>query len=422
MNSLLEIIHITLLSISKALFNFSFILVIWILYILIKKYKNANIYNFDNSKTIIKNLVESILQGIIIGIIGSLIITIIGLPINLTYYIIFLLPLALLLSFINVRYICFSYAASVMGVLSLVFRGQNIFGITLPNININISGLLALVGILHLMESILIYLVGADEPIPIIAKKDDKIVLGHLMQKYWPLPIAMLVLSSGGLANTEAIQMPEWWPLLKDIPHDINTYYYGLMPFVGALGYSSITYSEEPEKRNRKTAIKLMIYSILLIVLAIFSVDSILLQIIGTILMAGIHEGMILYDQYIESKNEPIYTIPDRGVRIMAVIDGGPGDQMGMRVGDIISKINGIDVINTRLYRAILKNSYTFLWIEVIHLDGNVDTYEFKAYPNGITDLNVRLIPENPRIVYRYQSIQRVGLFHIIRGRFRKRN
>lgn len=420
MNSLLEIIHITLLSISRALFNFSFLFVIWILYILIKKYKSVNIYNFDNSKTIINTLVESILQGIIIGIIGSLVIAVIGLPINLTYYLIFLLPLALILSLINIRYLCFSYAASVMGVLSLIFRGQIIFGITLPNININISGLLALVGILHLMEGILIFFVGADDPIPIVAKKDGKIVLGHLMQKYWPLPIAMLVLSKGGISGSEIVQMPDWWPLLKDIPKDVITYFYGLVPFVGALGYSSITYCEEPKKRSKKTAIRLMLYSILLIILSIYSVDNIFLQILGTILMAGIHEGMILYEQYIESKKEPIYTIPKKGVRIMGVAQDGAGSQMGMEIGDIITKINGINVLNTRQYRAILKNSFTFLWIEVLHLNGDMETYEFKAYPDGITDLQVRLMPENPRIIYRHETVQKIGLFHIIKNKLNR--
>lgn len=420
MNALLEIIHITLVSISRALLNFSFVFVIWIIYMLIKKYKNINIYNFDNSKTVINALVESILQGIIIGSIGSLIIAVIGLPMNLTYYLIFLLPLAFGLSLINIRYLCFSYSASVMGVLSMIFRGQQIFGITLPNININISGLLALVGILHLMEAILIYFVGADDAIPIVSKKNDQIILGHLMQKYWPLPIAMLVLSAGNVASSEVVEMPNWWPLLKDIPHGLSTYFYGLMPFVGALGYSSITYSEEPEKRSKKTAVKLMFYSLILIVLAVLSVNYILIQVIGLVLMAGMHEGLILYEQYIENTHAPIYTLPEKGVRIMSVIQDGPADQMGMKLGDIITKVNDIEVLNIRQFRAILKNEYTFLWIEVKHLHGDLETFEFKAYPDGISDLQVRLLPENPRIIYRHQSVQKIGLFHIIRNRMRK--
>lgn len=420
MNALLEIIHITLVSISRALLNIPFVFVVWIIYMLIKKYKRINIYNFDNSKTVVNALVESILQGIIIGSIGSLIIAVIGLPMNLTEYLILLLPLAFGLSLINIRYLCFSYAASVMGILSMIFRGQVIMGITLPNIAINISGLIALVGILHLMEAILIYFVGADDAIPIVSKKDGRIVLGHLMQKYWPLPIAMLVLSAGGVASSEVVQMPNWWPLLEDIPNDLTTYFYGLMPFVGALGYSSITYTEEPKKRCKKTAVKLMVYSILLIIVAILSVDRLLVQIIGVLLMAGMHEGLILYEQYMENKYEPLYTLPDRGVRIMSVIKGGPADQMGMELGDIITKVNDIDVLNVRQFRAIMKNEYTFLWVEVEHIDGTKDTYEFKAYPDGCSNLEVRLLPENPRIVYRHQSVQKIGLFHIIRNRFRK--
>ncbi|MCT4598531.1 MAG: PDZ domain-containing protein [Vallitalea sp.] len=420
MNALLEIIHITLLSISKAILNFSFIIVIWIIYILIKKYKKVNIYNFDNSKTTINTLIESILQGIIIGIIGSLIISIIGLPINLTYYIIFLLPLALLLSLINVRYLCFSYAASVMGVLSLIFRGQTILGISLPNININISGLIALVGILHLMEAILIYFVGADDPIPIIAKKDDQIILGHLMQKYWPIPIAMLVITSGGVSGSEVVEMPTWWPLLKDIPEEVSVYFYGLMPFVGALGYSSISFCQEPEKITKKSALRLMVYSILLIIISIFSVDNILMKIVGTILMAGMHEGMILYEQYSERINEPIYTLPNKGVRIMSIIAHGPGDIMGLKVGDIITKINGIEVISISQYRAIMKNNYTFIWMDIIRLSGQIHTMEYKAYPDGISDLRIRLLPEYPKIVYKYEGVQKIGFFHILKNKFKK--
>lgn len=420
MNALLEIIHITLVSLSRAILNFSFVFVIWIIYMLIKKYKNINIYNFDHSKTVINALVESILQGIIIGSIGSLIIAVIGLPMNLTYYLIFLLPLAFGLALINIRYLCFSYAASVMGVLSMIFRGQQIFGITLPNININISGLLALVGILHLMEAILIYFVGADDAIPIVSKKDDQIMVGHLMQKYWPLPIAMLVLSAGSVASSEVVEMPNWWPLLKDVPSGMSTYFYGLMPFVGALGYSSTTYSEEPKKRCKKTAVKLLFYSLILIVLAILSANYMVLQVIGLILMAGMHEGLILYEQHIENTHAPLYTLPEKGVRIMSVIADGPADQMGMKLGDIITKVNDIEVLNTRQFRAILKNEYTFLWIEVQHINGDMETFEFKAYPDGIRDLQVRLIPENPRIIYRHQSVQKIGLFHIIKNRFRK--
>lgn len=418
MNSLLEIIHITLLTIGKSIFNFSFLFIIWIIYRLINQYKMINIYNYESAKSNTTTLVESILQGIIIGIVGSLVITLIGLPINLTGYILLLLPIALLLSLINVRYLCFSYAASIMGILSLTLNGQQLFGIRLPSIDLNISGLLAIVGVLHLMESILIYLVGADDSIPIVAKKNDEVILGHMMQKFWPIPIAMLILSSGTASGE--IPMPQWWPLLKDIPKGFENYYYVLMPIVGALGYNGMTFSEEPEKRSKKTAIMLFMYSLILIVISIASVDRLIVQIIGTMIMAGMHEGIILYEQYIESVKKPIYTLPEKGARVMSIETDGPGDIMGLKVGDVVTKFNDIEIININHLKSLLLNNYTFIWIEVVGIDNKVRNLEYKAYPNGVSNIKVKFLPENPRIVYKYNNMNKLGLIHIIMNKIKK--
>lgn len=418
MNSLLEIIHITLLTIGKSIFNFSFLFIIWIIYRLINQYKMINIYNYESAKSNTTTLVESILQGIIIGIVGSLVITLIGLPINLTGYILLLLPIALLLSLINVRYLCFSYAASIMGILSLTLNGQQLFGIRLPSIDLNISGLLAIVGVLHLMESILIYLVGADDSIPIVAKKNDEVILGHMMQKFWPIPIAMLILSSGTASGE--IPMPHWWPLLKDIPKGFENYYYVLMPIVGALGYNGMTFSEEPEKRSKKTAIMLFIYSLILIVISIASVDRLIVQIIGTMIMAGMHEGIIKYEQYIESVKKPIYTLPEKGARVMSIETDGPGDIMGLKVGDVVIKLNDIEIININHLKSLLLNNYTFIWLEVVGIDNKVRNLEYKAYPNGVNNIKVKFLPENPRIVYKYNNMNKLGLIHIIMNKIKK--
>lgn len=417
MNMLLEIINVTLVAVAKSVFNFSFLIIVWIVYVLIKKYNNANIYNIENSKSSLVLIIEAALQGTIVGIIGSFIIIFLGLPLNVTIYIIFLLPISLILSLINIRYICFSYSAAIMGLLAILFNGQEFFGMKLPDIDINISGLMALVGVLHLMESLLIYFVGADDCIPIISKKNDQVILGHILQKYWPVPIAILVFASG-TATGNTIQMPNWWPLVKDHAALVEPFYYGLASLVGALGYSSITFTEQPEKRAKKTAVMLFCYSLIIIGIAIIADDNIFMQLFGLVLMASIHEAIILIELHQESHKQPIFTLPKKGIRIMYVIEGSAAHKMGMKRGDIIRKINDMEVVNLKQFKALMRNKFPFLWIETMNLKKEIITYEYKAYPDGLQALGIKAIPERPRILFKQSNLRKVGMIHLIKNKY----
>lgn len=420
MNQLLEIIHITLIAISKSVYNFWFLMVVWIVYFLIKKMYINNIYNIENTKSPISVLVEVVLQGIVVGIIGSLIIILTGLPIQLTIFIVYLLPISFLLSLIQVRYICISYSAAIMGLLSLIFKGQNILGITLPNIAINVTGLIALVGILHLMESILIFLVGADDCMPIVSKKDGQIIQGHILQKYWPIPIAILFVTTGQAAGG-VIQMPDWWPILKVGNPVIQMIYFGLMPFVGVLGYSTVTFSEQPEKRAKKTGVMLFSYSLLILSIAIIAKEQLVLQILGLFLMAALHEAIMLVEQRHENNNEPIYTLPKQGIRIMHVIRGGVAEKVGMKKGQIIKKINDFEVINTQHFLELMEKKWTFLWIETESINKERNTHEIKAYPAGLDNLGIKILPEQPRILFKYENLKKVGMIDLIKNKYNRR-
>lgn len=420
MNTLLEVIHLTLTAISKSVYNFWFLLIVFIVYLLIKKIFYSNIYNIENAKKPTVTLIEATLQGMVVGIAGSLIITGLGLPIVMSNYIILLLPVSLVLAMINIRYICISYSATVLGVLALVFNGQSLWGITLPNIDINIPGLMAMVGILHLMESILIYFVGAEDCMPIVSKIDGQIVQGHILQKYWPIPIALLMVSVGSSVSG-GIAMPDWWPLMKT-PHMIGgTFYLGLMPFVGVLGYNTVTFAQEPEKRARTTGIMLFLYSTLMISLAIIVKYSFLLSIIGLILMAAVHEGILLIEQYYENHHKPLYTLPEKGIRIMHVMNGGAAEKAGIKKGSIIKKINDLEIIDASHFLDVMGGKLTFLWIEIENFEHEIKTYEIKAYPSGIESLGIKILPENPRILFKYENLKKLGLVDLLRRRYRKK-
>src|SRR5690606_12129243 len=92
--------------------------------------------------------------------------------------ILYLWMIALSLSLFNLRYLCFSYAGGIVALMNLIFGFPSI----------NPIGIIALVGILHLVESLLIWLDGFSDAVPVFLKrKDGNIVGGYIMNRIWPL-------------------------------------------------------------------------------------------------------------------------------------------------------------------------------------------------------------------------------------------
>lgn len=418
MHKLLQIIHITLVAVSKAVFDYWYLMIVWIVYLLIKKMRRANIYRLEERGTSFTALMEALFQGVIAGIVGSLTIVLFGLPIHLSLYLIFLLPISLLLSLIRLRFICLTYSAAFLGGLAMLLRGQMFMGIQLPNIDININGLMALVGVFHLMESILVFFAGANDCIPVLSKNGKQVIMGHILQKYWPIPIAILFATTGE-ATGGKIEMPIWWPALKITSELVEPMFYGLMPMVGVLGYSVITFTEEPEKQAKKTAGYLFVYSCIVIAMSTLIGNSWISNLIGLLVMVFLHDGIMLYQYYEERKREPVYPLPKQGIRIMDVVKNGLAEKAGLKIGMTICKINNIEVQNVKHFREIMNERLTYMWIEAESIDGKIDVYEIKAYPYGTDNIGIQVMPENPRLLFKYGTVEQIGLIHLIRKRYK---
>ena len=171
-------------------------------------------------KTAQNRVIDAILHGIIIGLLGSWFIHLLGLPLEVTKACIVLLPIALLLSLKNPRFACFSYATPILGIISLF----------IPKFELDIPGLISLVGSLHLMEAVLVYLTGAQDSVPVMVKQKGSYVGAYIMQKYWPIPIALKI------------------PLQ------------GFAPLCGILGFGSIAITTTPKNKARKMGLLIGIY------------------------------------------------------------------------------------------------------------------------------------------------------------------
>src|SRR5690606_1766560 len=152
---------------------------------------------------------------------------------------------AIALMMVHPRFICFAYAGGILSVTHLLFGWP---GLSVPAI-------MALVAVLHLVESLLILLHGPTGATPVYVRRPGGGVVGVLpVRKCWPVPfIAPVAFMIGRemLADL-TLPMPGWWPLIKrQAPPPGMTYVYVLFPVVAALGYGDIAITRDPRTKAR---------------------------------------------------------------------------------------------------------------------------------------------------------------------------
>lgn len=274
----------------------------------------------------------STLAGLLGGILGSILLVLVGIDLN-NIGIVQLWVIAILLMLISPRFLCFAYAGGILAILSLL-TGY---------ININIAHMLALVAILHLVESLLILLNGHFLAVPLYVKKKKTVLGGFNLQKFWPIPLIALV-SMGYTAPSSGVTMPSWWPLLRDYTGFFSDQTYSLLPVLAILGYGEISTTSTPAERARQSSFRLFIYGLILLLLALFASRWQGLLVVAALFSPFGHELVIWLSMREESNKEPLYVKTATGLRVMDIIPGSPAQSAGILSQDIMLSINGENI------------------------------------------------------------------------------
>lgn len=390
----LDILFLLIKSLPLALFNPFFWLVILIIWIQYKKTAKLEKNMFGTIKLRPEEKTFSALVlGIIGGFIGSVVVLILGLSVSnigLNY----VWPIALLLMLLHPRFICFSYASGIISLISLI-SGK---------LNIDVAGLMALVAVLHLVESLLIYFGGYLHASPIYLK-DEKygIIGGFSLQEFWPVPIILLTIisSTTDIPMESLVSMPDWWPLLKPPDYIMQSNpIFMMIPVVAALGYGDIALTTIPKVRCRKTGIHLFLFSIILLILSVMASHHLLFSYIAAIFGPVAHEILIYLGKKSERQNPPLYKAPDFGEMVLDVISGSEAERIGLKSGDIILNINGRDLVDANDFEDIMNAFPTYIWLTYKTLEGEVKTGEIKAFPYGTNQIGVILVPKDSNVSY----------------------
>ena len=283
-----------------------------------------------------QRVATAVAAGLLGGFMGGLVMVSLGVTLE-AGDVRLLWPVALLLALIQPRFLCFAYATGVLSVSCLLFGWPQV----------NIPGLVALVGVLHLAEGALVYLDGAEGATPVLARNGrGEVVGGYLLQRFWPVPAAILVMLalSGPVPAEGTIQMPDWWPLIAPA-HPERLAQPGWMPvvfpLVAGLGYTDVALTALPAARSRRTAVSLWAYSLVLIALAWAAQQHRALLWVAALASPLLHEAMILLGLRRERWGEPAFGAPAAGLRVLAVLPGSQAHRIGLEAGDLILSVNG---------------------------------------------------------------------------------
>ncbi|MCG0275287.1 MAG: PDZ domain-containing protein [Thermosediminibacteraceae bacterium] len=337
-------------------------------------------------------VLHSMLLGTLGGIIGSLVIVFLGISITgagLTY----VWPLAIFLMLVHPRFICFSYAGGIISLFSLIFGFPKV----------DVAGLMALVGALHLVESLLIYTAGYLNSAPIfIQDKRYGIIGGFSLQEFWPVPIMMLAVVVGQLPLEDMVDMPDWWPIIKP-PSEIlerQDVVYLMMPVVAALGYGDIALTRTPKSRSKASALNLLLFSTVLLLLSIAASRIQAFKFLAALFAPLAHEALIIFGKKNEKQRPPMFAPSERGVKVLDVVKGSPAEKMGIEPGDVVLSINGRQINEAEDIRKIKESAPWYVWIDVLKSCGEFKTYEMSAYPEGINTLGILIVPKDPDVPF----------------------
>lgn len=399
----------TLRSISTAIISPEWIIlfVLLALYLHSRNRKTVNMQKMimgESMNSALELTLSQVVVGIVAGIVASIILAYLGVMFDEGSSIEFLFIISLMLMFFNARLVCFSYAGSILGAVSLCaallyrYSGGILKYSDVSFMLVDISGLMTLVAVLHFIEGILVMIDGDKGYIPVFSKRDDRIVGGFTLQRYWALPVALMLILSGADAKgvTEQIANPSWWPLLHTpfSASQLQKMVIDIFPFMGVIGYSSATFSMD--KRSKKVASGefILAYSLLLFILAQLSSYFYIFKIIVVIFAPVGHEAMLRIQRNMDLKRKPKYISDEEGIMILDIAPNSPAEEMGIRSGDKLIEINNKAIEKEEEIITRIHEHSNFLWLKIKKASGEYKELEYNKL-NPQSRLGIVYVPRN---------------------------
>ena len=345
--------------------------------------------------------ISEIVLGIFAGTVASLIMSYLGIFFSEDSAINLIFLISMIFTIFNPRFICFSYSGAALGMISLILANMaKLLNMQQLNIiNIDIPALMSMVAILHLVEGILVMIDGDRGHVPVFTNRDDKIIGGFVLKRYWILPVAvMFILNNQSISNISqsGTPMPNWWPLLRtSIPLNVlNAAVMTLVCFYGVVGYNSVTFTKTRKEKKVISGLYIIIYSLLLFMLSRLAVMNTFLKIVVVIFAPVGHEAMIYIQKYFELKGKPRYISTEEGIMVLDVAKDSAANKMGIKSGDLLLQVNDKDINSEEDIVKSIGQMYGYISLKVKSDVGRLKTVNYRML-TSYEKLGIVFVPKN---------------------------
>jgi hypothetical protein len=250
-----------------------------------------------------------------------------------------------------------------------------------PTILPAISVLLCL---LIIAEGIFILRNGSKGTSPKLIKSKRGLQVGvHEVKRLWMLPVFLII-------PGEALSAPfEWWPIFSVAG---ETYSIILVPF--AIGFSQQIQGMLPVKAVKQVGKRVVVFGILLTCLSAVGYWYPLASII-IVALAIIGREMLSMRQRLMEDNLPFYfSKRNQGLMILGVIPDSPAAKMGLGVGELITKINGLLIHNEDSFYEALEKNRAHCKLEVLDVNGEVRFVQRALYEGDHHELGILFVQD----------------------------
>ncbi|PWW08300.1 PDZ domain-containing protein [Paenibacillus cellulosilyticus] len=347
-------------------------------------------------------LIRTIVAGLAVGVVLSGISVLIGAQLTAEAAM-WLWGTAAILALLRLRYLCFAYAAGVLGILQWLNtfvhledgsgwineRAASLAAIDMPAV-------LLLVALLHGAEALLVRRQGTKFATPMFMEgKRGKLIGAYQLQGYWAVPLLLLVPTG---SDGAALDWTPLLPLLSGEHASSGSWSFTALPMV--IGFTEWTRSQLPENKARLAAKSLLWYSAAVAVAALAAAWLPSLLPVAAIAALLLHELLIWSSAKRESEGTPLFVHDQRGLMVLGVVPGTPAAQMGLQSGEILHKVNGVRVrTKEELYEALHRNS-AFCKLEVLNREGEQRFVQRSRYAGEHHQLGVILAPDDKADFY----------------------
>ncbi len=252
---------------------------------------------------------------------------------------------------------------------------------TKPSVFPAIAVLLAL---LLIGEGILIFKNARKGTSPkLIKSKRGQRVGIHEVKRLWMIPLFLVI-------PGEVLKSPfEWWPVFSIAGHSYSIL---LVPF--AIGFFQQIQGNLPIDAIKATGKKVIWLGSIILLLSIAGYWSPIAS-IAVVTIAIVSREIITLRQRMADENRPFFfSKRNHGVMVLGIIPQSPANLMGLKVGEIITKVNGIHVHDKiGFYEALLKNR-AHCKLEVLDTNGQIRFAQRALYEGDHHELGILFVQD----------------------------